>query len=632
MKPLEYLKNRFTGINNTYWFAVFIILAVAAAMRLTGLNFSYSNDELSALLRVRYDSFGDLVDKGFYVDGHPGGIQVFLYYWVGLFGMNEIVVRLPFALGGVLAVYFAIRLFTRWFGPSAGLLTGAFLAFLEFPLLYSQIARPYGSGLLFSMMATWYWTRLLFDEKPLKRYALAYALTSAACMYNHYFSFLLALIIGLTGLFYLKRDRILHYLAAGTIAALLFIPHIYITLNHLGIGGVGQWLAKPESGWILSHIYYIFNESLVMLMIAGIAAGMLFFLSGKTARFSKFHLFVLLFFLLPFLTGYFYSRLVNPVLQHSVLIFSFPFLIALLFSFAGNISTKQISMLAIIILFAGTFQTIAGNRYFSRQHFGEFRGIANAIAGWDKQIGQEKITRAISINNPWYLDFYLDRMQGGRTTFVQYDNRGGVQLDSLAMILNGCNTDYFMYAWTKPVPVEIRDMILARYPCIADEVDFSGLATASLFERSLADCLNKTRDTLFNIPGNPSVEMMEDFIQLDSLEYSPGFEGNASPFLQKTGTRLVARVEALTAEQKSAAILVMSFHSDKEETLHWAGARFDLFCIPGQWSVVRQTILLSDPKLIKSKIKVYVWNKNREKMRIRKFTLTTEEPITHKAD
>jgi len=49
-------------------------------------SFSYSNDELSAIYRATYDTFGELVSKGFFVDGHPGGIQVWLFYWMKLFG------------------------------------------------------------------------------------------------------------------------------------------------------------------------------------------------------------------------------------------------------------------------------------------------------------------------------------------------------------------------------------------------------------------------------------------------------------------------------------------------------------------------------------------------------------------
>lgn len=627
MKLPEHLTSLLKSKLNNYWLSVIAILIVAAALRLTGLNFSYSNDELSALLRVRYSSFSELVSKGFYVDGHPGGIQVFLYYWVKLFGMSETAVRLPFALGGVLATFMAIRLFTRWFNPAAGLLTGAFIAFLQFPLLYSQIARPYGSGLFFSLIMTWYWTKLLFDEKPLKRDALAYALAAAACMYNHYFSFLLALIIGITGLFYLKKDRIIHYLLAGLLAAVLFSPHIYITLNHLSIGGVGQWLDKPETAWLFKHIFYVFNDSIIMLLIVAVSMTVLFLFSGQFIKPTKFHLFAMLFFITPFLVGFFYSRYVNPVLQHSVLIFSFPFFLALLFSFTEKISARRLNQLVLVVLISGASQTILGNNYYTSQHFGEFRGIAKTIAAWNQQFGQDKITRAISVNNPWYIDYYLQQTPQGKTTFEQYDNRGGTYLDSLSTILSQCRTEYFMYAWTKPVPLEIKDMIQARFPCILSDTNFGGLSEATLYRRKHDLCHGPKADTLFRVTKQQNKELPDNYLILDSLEYSPGYEGIPADLSIPNGIQLVASAEVFASNPQNESVLVVSFHNDDGETVHYLGARFNLFCLPGSWGKVRQTIWLPSSALLHNRMKVYVWNKNREKLTIRNLSITAEAPV-----
>ena len=600
-----------------------MILLVAAFLRLTKLGFSYSNDELSALVRVRFDTFSDLVDHGFYVDGHPGGIQVFLYYWVKLFGMGEWAVRLPFALGGVLAVYFTIRLFTRWFGEITGLLTGACVAFLEFPLLYSQIARPYGAGLLFSMMMAWYWTRLLFDEKPRKLFAAAFALSAAACMYTHYFSFLLALIIGITGLFFLKRDRILYYISAGTGAALLFSPHIYITLNHLSIGGVGLWLTKPENGWLWTHFSYIFNDSTVLILLTTVIVLSSLWFGRKVLKLNRFHLLSFLFFILPFLTGFFYSRFVNPVLQHSVLIFSFPFLVALLFSFAGNFPARFSGVLILSVLMLGTAQTIIGNRYFAKQHFGEFRGIAVAIDKWNRQYGDRNITRAISINNPWYLDFYLDQTKGGRTTFGQYDNRGGLQLDSLAMLLDSCKTRYFIYAWTKPVPAETEDMVRARFPCVSEKADFGGLAAATLYSRGNT-CKTPKADTLFKAVFDPEDHAVAGISTMDSREYSKGFDGRLSEIIKDRSGNLTASVEAFADSGIEGAVLVVSFHDESGETIHWLGAPAKLFVSKGRWSNVRLTFTLPEIITPDCRMKLFFWNPKQEKLKIRNLSITSE--------
>ncbi|MFH1120983.1 MAG: glycosyltransferase family 39 protein [Bacteroidota bacterium] len=602
-----------------------ITLLIAAGLRLTGLDFSYSNDELSALMRVRFDSFSELVDKGFYVDGHPGGIQVFLYYWVKIFGMGEWAVRVPFALAGVVAVYFTIRVFTRWFGEYTGLLTGAFVAFLEFPVLYSQIARPYGAGLLFSMMMTWYWTRLLFDEKPRKLSAAAFSLSAAACMYTHYFSFLLALIIGITGLFYLKRDRIIYYTSAGAGAALLFSPHVYITLNHLSIGGVGLWLSRPDNAWLWGHIRYIFNDSLSMLLLTGIIILSTLWFSRKNLKLNRFHLFTLLFFLLPFVTGFLYSKSVNPVLQHSVLIFSFPFLPALIFSFAGGFPRRYAGWMILAVLVMGTAQTIIGNRYFTKQHFGEFRGIAQIIDQWNHQYGEKNIIRAISVNNPWYIDFYLDQTQGGRTTFEQYDNRGGLQLDTLAGILDSSHTDYFIYAWTKPVPPEIDDMIRSRFLHVVDHTGFGNLAEATLYSKSSRFEKSK-QDTLFRLSFNQERKGLSGSLTMDSLEYSPGFDGRLSDLLNKRSGTIVASVEAYSDTDTDGAVLVISFHGKNEETIHWLGARAGLYNRRGHWSNIRQTITLPDTEFQDDRMKVFFWNPKKSRIKIRNLSIILEKP------
>jgi len=608
---------------NSFHLLTAFIVAVAAIMRLTNLGFSFSNDELSALMRCQYDSFGQLVDKGFYVDGHPGGIQVLLYYWTMIVGLNELAIRLPFALMGAAAVYFAIRLFTYWFGEIAGLMTGAALAFLEFPLLYSQIARPYGSGLFFSILMIYAWTLLLFDDKPGIRKALFFGLSAAACMYNHYFSFFLALTAGLTGLFFVKRENSKLYLFSGILAALLFSPHIYITLNHLSIGGVGLWLAKPGPGWVVQHIYYIFNNSMLMLVLFATSAAALTLMSFNHFRFTKFHFFALLLFLFPLITGYIYSNLVNPVLQDSVLIFSFPFLIALFFSFTGKkIQNQSISLLIALFLTGGVFETTAVNQYYKKQHFGEFRGIANAIAAWNQEYSADSITRVISINNLWYLNVYLDKINAPHCSFAQTDNRGGPYLDTLARILSENTRPYFMYAYTKPVPAETEDLVRARFPFIVDEVDFDGLAKATLFSRQSISPLRVKPRIIFRQEETDSVTRG---LQPLKSEFSAGYDGTLQALNAENEQLLVASAEIMT-NGPSGGVLVVSFHNSDGETIFYYGAKADLFTVSGKWSQIRLSIPVSG--INKSlRMKMYLWNPQHSTLFMRNLVLYSEMPF-----
>ena len=617
-KSSQTIENNLPG--RQFLMLTLVIVVSGLILRLLHLDFSYSNDELSALSRVRFNSFSDLVSKGFFVDGHPGGIQVFLFYWVKLVGMNEWAVRLPFALAGAMGIWITIRLFTRWFGQAAGLFSGAFVAFLAFPLLYSQIARPYGIGMTFCMIMAWYWTKLLFDEKPGIHHAFAYALSAAACMYTHYFSFLLALIMGISGLFLLNKDRVYHYTGAGALAALLFIPHIPITLNHLSIGGVGLWLAKPVWSWPLLHIASVFNNSVII-------AGLVVLIIIIQVRYLKpepdtsvFRVLSLLFFLLPMITGFFYSRWINPVLQDSVLIFSFPFLLGFLFSFSASIPKRLVIIMTSVLIIVGISQTVFIHKYYSRQHFGEFRGVAQAICTWNQKYGMDNITRAVSVNNPWYLEFYMKQENSCEATFSQYDNRGGEDLTVLKKVLEKAETPFFAYAWTKPVPPEIRDMILARFPCIVEAFNFSGLSEATLFsQQNQSSCRNATIKTIFyssfqsENPGSGSFP-----------EFYPGYEGTLNELSHDYSNQLVAAVEARTQEHLSGALLVASFHDDDGETLLWTASKFDLFTAADSISTIRLTIPAQGKDLSNKKMKIYVWNPRKTELEIRSLTIFTE--------
>ena len=74
---------------------LFLILLVAITLRFYNYqNIPFTHDEFSALSRTNFNSFSELIDQGVKVDGHPAGIQVFLYYWTKLAGKSEVWVKL----------------------------------------------------------------------------------------------------------------------------------------------------------------------------------------------------------------------------------------------------------------------------------------------------------------------------------------------------------------------------------------------------------------------------------------------------------------------------------------------------------------------------------------------------------
>ena len=213
-------------------------------------GFSLSNDELSAVNRLQFNGLSEVIKYGVRPDGHPAGAQILLFAWTSIFGNYPFMVRFPFVLLSSLAPLFAF-LFARRSGHLTGaLLFSTFIAFAQFFVLYGLLARPYGIGLSLSLAAAWLWHMLLFNQERRKfpwANSLGLALIWSLMAYMHYFSGLMAIIMALSGLFFIKRFNRIAYGVSLGLAALFFAPHIGISLYQLGLGGVGSWLAPPTS-------------------------------------------------------------------------------------------------------------------------------------------------------------------------------------------------------------------------------------------------------------------------------------------------------------------------------------------------------------------------------------------------
>ena len=615
-----------------------LILAIAAALRFFHYgSFSYSNDELSALHRLNYDTFTELVQKGFYVDGHPGGIQVFLWQWVKHFGDSEWSVRFPFVIAGILAVWMSFKVAKLMFGTSAGFFTAAALAFLQFPVLYSQIARPYGPGVLFGLMLIYFWLRIFFTEngelnpqKPRKFHLAGFAVSAALCMYTHYFCFLFAVIVGFSGFVVARRNNIFQYIAAAVVAALMFVPHIPITLNHLTFKGLGYWLGVPGKAWIFEHLYFIFDQSRFILLVFLLTLLALTYLNKEVIIRIRFRLFLASWFLVPVIIGYIYSVKVNPVLQHPVLIFSFPYFIMLIFSYAGHEFNKAKQWLLACFLFAGVLGTTVINSYYHKQHFGEFKDIAWLTAEWQHKYGDSNISKAININNPVYIDYYLQQYHA-KVKFDLYNIDGLQGLQALSETVKNSRTPFFLFAVTKPTPSEAEDIIRSTYPYVVEMQDYSELSSIFLFGRQNGQSYAKAckLSGIKSIDASLKADTLIPLIDSDttkaqkldaSIEYSPGIELNFDEYRKIENLFISAETDLFTNESSGDAVLVISIETADGKGILWKGAATKYIEIPGKWGHMINTLKV-DAEIPKGcKLKVYFWNKDRKVLFLKNMT------------
>lgn len=464
-----------------------LILLLAAILRFYHYHlWSLSNDELSALNRLQFDNLKDLVKNGVMLnDMHPAGVQVFLFYWTKLFGISEASVRFPFIVAGLLSIVFIYLIAARWFSRATGLFAAAAFAVIEYTILYSQLARPYSPGLLFSLSAVYFWTRVLFDkEKKIVDY-IALTLSYVFAAYTHNFAFLFIIIVGLTGLLFLKKDYWKAYIASALLAAILYLPHIKIFFHQFGIGGVGGWLSKPDNTWLPDYLYYVSNYSLLLLCIVGIIFFFSVGVSLRTIKITKFHFISFLWFFGMFYVAYFYSIFRNPILQKSILLFTFPFLVIFIFSFVDSIKRPLKIILILCLCVGGSYSTVKERLYYKAEHFGDFKGLAKSTIAWNKKFGYDNITRTINVVDPYYIKYYINKFNVV-CDYSMYSNNGSSDLLKLKILLNKSETPYFIYGWEGNNPPTVEDIIMEKYPFMIKFIDF-GFAKNAIYGRDSAD-------------------------------------------------------------------------------------------------------------------------------------------------
>lgn len=341
------------SFSKTNWPLVFILClsAVTRFWRFWDLNFMH--DELSALSRLHYDSFADFIHFGIRVDGHPAGIQFLLKGLNYFFGNNPFLLKLPFMLMGIGSIYLIYKLGEKWFNKTSGLFSAALLVCTQHTVFYDTIIRPYGPGLFGGLWVTLVWTKIIFTNARKWSFYVGFGTLIALLTYIHYFALLYGVLLFFTSFLWISKSNYLRLAVSGIIALLLFTPHLEIFFYQFGIGGIGGsrgWLKPAERSFFTDYLYYVFNHSLWFVGYVFIVVILNFELRGDQA--IKKRISLLLLFIFPILIGFFYSIYRNPVLQVSVLLFSFPAFILFLSSFVKLQSSKIMIVLIGIVGFA----------------------------------------------------------------------------------------------------------------------------------------------------------------------------------------------------------------------------------------------------------------------------------------
>lgn len=600
-------------------------------------NIPFTHDEFSALKRLHFDSFGELIEKGVKIDAHPAGIHVMMYYWIKLFGATEIVVKLPFILMGIASIWLIYKIGKHWFNVSAGLVSAAFMATMQFSIMYSQIARPYISGLFVCLLMVWYWSQLIKnpEEKYWKNY-VGFILAAALCAYNHHFSLLFAALVGLTGIFVIQRKYLLKYALAGIAIFILYLPHLSIFLYQLNIGGVEEWLAKPTSAFLWEFILYLFHFSwfVYLIVIALVGFGIYHM---KKQRPHKFFYISIIWFMVPFLIGYLYSVYVNSVLQYSVLIFSFPFFLLAIFGLLPKLESKH------LIFVVGIISIInVGALVFERQHYKIFyqTRFKQFLVDTQKQIdelGEENCTVLLA-NHSEINDYYVDQLGLTFEYFNVIEDGKKVTASDLFKVIDyveNAQTKYLLFGGVAYAQSEIYPIIKEYYPTLENQFNYyasnlfvfkNNEATTNEYLQEFSNGFELSAEfwnyNLSMVTDSNSYGGNSSYVMTPDHEYGVEFEKEFLANEIGANDHIDFTTKVFFEDRVNETLLVTTI-AQNDSVVHWSAGNTTNFNIqPNKWQTIYHSIGVrgidySQPFTLKS----FVWNKEKVLFYLDDFTI-----------
>ena len=427
---------------------------------------------------------------------HPGGIQFFEEFWVSIFGTKEWVLRFPFVIMGLLSIFLTYKVGTKFFDKKTGVFASTLLTITYFPIIHSELARPYSPGLFFILLSTWFWFNFFFNNESQNNKnkwinAICLGITFSITMYIHYFAFMLVLFMGLSGLFFVKKRTIIPYLTSGLISLLLFFPHIEITYYHLSIENGLQWLSRPEINWLFKFIFYCINESYILLstIIFLIILGRLK-RNEKTKKSVKKTLIICFWFFGIYIIAFIFSYLKSPILKFPVMLFPLPFLFILIGRFFERTPNIIFNLSFIILIIVGSSSTIFEKKLFGNRHFGVFRELTQPIIEWQSKYGKENTHLFMNLNNPNYLNFYIQ--EPNEKLLFDKHLIGFKDHISIREQLINSNKDYCLIGYSSRLTLpQIYETCKEFYPVILDYKKLNNCAVFLLSKYGKSKKTNK---------------------------------------------------------------------------------------------------------------------------------------------
>ncbi|MHB8260083.1 MAG: glycosyltransferase family 39 protein [Bacteroidia bacterium] len=618
------------------WLIV-LILVIAFLLRFIPLfEYEFFFDELSALDRIRYTTFADLINKGIKVDVHPAFIQLFLFFWARVDGTSEAWIKLPFLVCGFLSCWFIFRFSNKWFGYKTGVISAIVVSCSMIFLVYSSSNHLYSTGVLFAILSLYYLFEIVFGKSVSLKHYILYGLFILLSALNHHMGALFGLITALLAFIFSDKKQRVYLVFTAIATVILYLPHLPITLAQMSysIGaGDGGWLTAPKWYACFSFLKTLFGTGLVVYIFV-----LLFVYSGIQNKFSflsdKKIIFLLITFVVYCLTIQLYSVLRSPILQFSVLLIAAPCIIIIVARSLSFIPDKLFTLVSIAFIIAFLVQTIYVKQYYS---LGIKQGVHSSITQTieaKNKYGAANVS-AIYCTEAFFAKHYMDELKQNYSYLTAFDSTYNNPV-LLSTYLNSLKENYIILSDPNVSLIE-RTKLYFPYLIYHDEGYFKSIF---LFSKINTNCVKdetviKTytlhQPDEFIFPSNYKTE--NNAILIDSTDEFPFcVRANFSSLNLKGGQYVVATSSYKPYSTMGDLNFVFSI-KEKDSTLFYASSNFKDSYLMGDTLQHGFSSLFIGTEINtwkNAKLECYFWNTGKKRYLVKDISLKIIDPNPHK--
>jgi mannosyltransferase len=314
---------------------------------------------------------------------NPPLYEILLHYWIRLFGISELSVRMPSVILSSLTVLFVYKTGKDFFSYQTGLVAATIYTLSNFSLSLAHEARVYALFAFLTAMSMYYFC-LLIKSPKVTRYLFFLLLANVLAIYSHYFGFFIIIIqsLAIIAISDVRKALWKTYGWHLIILAVLYLPIAGVFWHRFRVSSVSGWLTPPTGIASLYNMLRCFSNqplTTVACLAVFVAALVKYFITARTPA-PVYAKIMLLWFLFPFLFMFGISFWIPMYFDRYLLFVSIGYYLSVSIVASSLVENKIYSYAIsglLVLLFAVTFNPDMENKRHVKETVAKIRELQN---------------------------------------------------------------------------------------------------------------------------------------------------------------------------------------------------------------------------------------------------------------